>query len=93
MDTYLFTFLKDHWVWKQFAFTGPCYTFDLSKVDKFKFLQYQGSARPTVEFTFDTDAPWNDVILILHSKSDFPDATHVNGWTYIPSLKGSIIVS
>jgi hypothetical protein len=66
---------------------GPCYTLDLSKVDEFKFLQYQGGTRPQVEFTFAEDIPWNDVIIILHSKYDFPDANQLNGWTDMSALR------
>ena len=38
---------------------GPCYTSDISKVEKFKFLQYQVGTGPFIEFTFAKNVPWH----------------------------------
>ena len=66
---------------------GPCYTFNLSKVEEFKFLQYQGRSRPSVDFTFANGTPWNDISVIIHTNCDFPDAIQLNGYTHISNLR------
>ena len=58
---------------------GPCYTFDLSKVEKLEFVSYQGATRPGIEFVLAENNPFEAANIILHSKKDLPDADLLNG--------------
>ena len=58
---------------------GPCFSFDLSKAEEFEFVQFQEKGRLTLEFHLADDIPWSKLIIILHSKNDFPDAQIITG--------------
>ena len=58
---------------------GPCYTFDLSKVEELEFVSYQGATRPGIEFVLAENHPFESANIILHSKNDLPDADLLNG--------------
>ena len=58
---------------------GLCHTFDLSKTDKFKYVSYQQSMRPGIEFVLAENNIWQKFIVMLHTKYDFPDAFQLNG--------------
>jgi hypothetical protein len=58
---------------------GPCYTLDISKIDKFKYLSLETEQSPGVEFTMAKDNPWKDASLMLHTRFDLPDAYQLNG--------------
>ena len=60
---------------------GPCYTFDLSKVDKFKYVSLE-TGRPGVEFVMAEKNPLQTAKLLLHAKFDLPDAYQLRG--YLP---------
>ena len=48
-------------VWtKVFHQNGPCYTFDLSKVDKFKYVSLKAGRRPGIEFVMAENNLWRD---------------------------------
>ena len=67
-------------VWtKVFHHKGPCYTFDISKVDKFKYVLLTSGERPGIEFIMAKNNPWKDVGLMLHTRFDLPDAFELNG--------------
>ena len=68
---------------------GPCYSFDLSKAEEFEFVQFQEKGRLTLEFILADDIPWSKLIIILHSKNDFPDAYLLNGKKIILVSKNS----
>ena len=59
-------------VWtKVFHQKGPCFAFDISKVDKFKYVSLKPGERPGIEFIIAKNNPWKDLGLILHTKFDF----------------------
>jgi hypothetical protein len=58
---------------------GPCYTFDLSKVDKFKYILLKAGQKPGIEFVMAEKNPWKDATVMLHTKFDLPDAFQLNG--------------
>ena len=67
---------------------GPCYTFDLSKVDKFKYISLE-AGRPGVEFVMAEKNPLQTAKLLLHARFDLPDALQLRG--YVPlSLSDNI---
>ena len=61
---------------------GPCYTFDMSKVDKFKYVSLEASGRPGIEFVMAENNLWQTAKLILHTRFDLPDAYQLRG--YVP---------
>ena len=63
---------------------GPCYTFDLSKVDKLKYfsLDTDGFGRPGIEFVMAEKNIWQTAELLLHTRFDLPDAYQLGG--YVP---------
>ena len=65
---------------------GPCYTFDLSKVDKLKYfsLHTNGFGRPGIEFVMAEKNIWQTADLLLHTRFDLPDAYQLAG--YVPLL-------
>ena len=63
---------------------GPCYTFDLSKVDKFKYVLIEAGTRTGIEFVIAENNPWKEAMLMLHTRSDLPDAYQLNGHTILP---------
>ena len=65
---------------------GPCYTFDLSKVGKFKYVSIEIGKRSGIEFVMAENNPWKEAMLILHTRSDLPDAYQLNGHTILPFL-------
>ena len=74
-------------VWtKVFHHKGPCYTFDISKVDKFKYVLLKSGQRPVIEFTMAENNPWKDVGLMLHTRFDLPDAYELNGYLFLSFL-------
>ena len=67
---------------------GPCYTFDLSKVDKFKYVSLE-KGRPGIEFVMAEKNPLQAAKILMHAKFDLPDAYQFRG--YVPlSLSGNI---
>ena len=66
---------------------GPCYTFDLSTVDKFKYVLIEAGERIGIEFVMAENNPWKETMVILHTRSDLPDAYQLNGHTILPFLK------
>ena len=58
---------------------GLCYTFDLSKIEKFKYISYQERMRPALAFLMAENNPWQKVFVMVHTRNDFPDALHLNG--------------
>ena len=58
---------------------GPCYTFDISKIYKFKYVSLEADQSPGVEFTMAENNPWKDPFLMLHTRFDLPDAHQLNG--------------
>ena len=65
---------------------GPCYTFDLSKIDKFKYVLLTGVQKPGIEFVMAENNPWTNAVLMLHTRFDLPDAFEMNGVTILPFL-------
>jgi hypothetical protein len=71
-------------VWtKVFHHKGPCYTFDISRVEKFKYVLLNSGERPAIEFILAENNPWKDIGLMLHTRFDLPDAYGYNGFQYI----------
>ena len=66
---------------------GPCYTFDLSKIDKFKYVPLMGGQSPFIKFVMAENNPWNDLALGLHTRLDLPDALQLNGLVALSFLK------
>ena len=58
---------------------GPCYTFDLSKIEKFKYVSYQERMRPGLIFGIAESNPWRKVFVMVHARNDSPDALQLNG--------------
>ena len=50
---------------------GPCYTFDLTNIENFRFIPYLGYTRPTIDFYLSENIPWETLTILLHSKYDF----------------------
>ena len=69
---------------KVFHQKGPCFTFDISKVNKFKYVSLKPGDRPAIEFIIAEDNPWKDVGLILHTRSDLPDGFGLIGFIVLP---------
>ena len=65
---------------------GPCYTLDLSKIDKFKYVLLTGVQKPGIEFVMAENNPWTNAVLMLHTRFDLPDAFEMNGVTILPFL-------
>ena len=58
---------------------GPCYTFDLSKVDNIKYIQLKAGQKPGIEFVMAENNLWTNAVLMLHTRFDLPDAYEMNG--------------
>ena len=58
---------------------GPCYTFDLSSTKEFEYIPYKEVGGPGIEFSLVENNPWNEFMIILHSKNDLPDGPWING--------------
>ena len=56
--------------------SGPCYTFDLSKVDKLKHISLENGKRPAIEFVMAENL--QRAVLMLHTRFDLPDAFLLN---------------
>ena len=68
-------------VWtKVFHHTGPCYTFDISKVFKFKYVSLKPGQKPAIEFIMAENNLWRHAAVILHTRFDLPDAYELNGY-------------
>ena len=68
-------------VWaKVFHEKGPCYTFDISKVFKFKYVSLKPGQKPAIEFIMAENNLWRDAAVILHTRFDLPDAYELNGY-------------
>ena len=65
---------------------GPCFTFDISKVGKFKYVSLQAGQIPALEFIMAEKNLWKEAVLMLHTRFDFPDAFRLNGYTSLPFL-------
>ena len=65
---------------KVFHQKGPCFTFDISKVDKFKYVSLKPGERPGIEFILAKDNPWKDLGIMLHTRFDLPDAFGLSGF-------------
>ena len=71
-------------VWaKVFHEKGPCYTFDISKVFKFKYVSLKPGQRPAIEFIMAENNHWRDAGVILHTRFDLPDAYELNGYLFL----------
>ena len=72
--------------WKQTflldgPYAGPCYMFDLSKVEKFKYVSLEAAGgTPGIEFAMAENNLWQKVVLLLHTRFDLPDAYKLNGY-------------
>ena len=68
-------------VWKKVFHQskGPCYTFDISEIYKFKYVLSKGGQNPAVNFVMAKNNPWKETALILHTRFDLPDAYQLNG--------------
>ena len=74
-------------VWtKVFHHKGPCYTCDISKVEKFKYVLLNSGQRPGIEFIMAENNLWKDVGLILHTRFDLPAAFELNGFLTLSFL-------
>ena len=62
---------------------GQCFTADLSKVDKLKFVSYDKETRPYISFYLNDNNPWRQILVLLHTKYDQPDSAILNGKTYV----------
>ena len=62
------------------GYSGPCYTFDLSKIKRFKYdnLKTGIGGRPGIEFVMAENNHWQTVALMLHTRLDLPDAYALN---------------
>ena len=60
---------------------GPCYKFDLSKIENYKYVQLNAGQFPAIEFVMAEKNLWTSAILILHTRFDLPDANEMNGVT------------
>ena len=58
---------------------GPCFTYDLSRLEEFEYVQYSEVTRPILHLVFNNNKPWKVIAIILHSKNDLPDARKTNG--------------
>ena len=73
---------------------GPCYTLDISKIDKFKHVSLEADQSPGVEFTMAKNNLWKDASLMLHTRFDLPDAYQLNGFvalSFNESNKGHVV--
>ena len=62
--------------------SGPCFSFDLSKVEQFKHISLMTDSRPGIEFVIAENNIWQKLFLFLHTRFDLPDAGELNG--YLP---------
>ena len=60
---------------------GPCYTFDLSKVETLKHISFETGKRFGIEFVMAEKHLWQTTELILHTSVDLPDAPLFNGFS------------
>jgi hypothetical protein len=66
---------------------SPCYTFDLSKDKRFKYVPVNTSSRPGIEFFIAENNVWPNASLMLHTRVDLPDAKQLNGFLPLPFSK------
>ena len=59
---------------------GPCYTFDLSKVNRLKYVSVNTASSPAIEFTIGDNNIWQNMFLVVHTRFDLPDAMQLNGY-------------
>jgi hypothetical protein len=59
---------------------GPCYTFDLSKVEKLNSISLEAGKKPGIEFVMAENNPWQRSEIIFHSRFDLPDAYLLLGY-------------
>ena len=59
---------------------SPCYTFDLSRLEKFKYVPVNTASRPGIEFIIAENNVWPNASLMLHTRFDLPDAKQLNGF-------------
>ena len=62
---------------------GPCYTFDLSRIDQFKYVPYSERSRPGIEFVVAKKNTWKMATMYLHTRNDMPDANQLNEIAYL----------
>ena len=62
---------------------GPCYTFDLSRIDQFKYVPYSERSRPGIEFVMAKKNTWKMATMYLHTRNDMPDANQLNEIAYL----------
>ena len=70
-------------VWSEVFLDGPCYTFDLSQMDRFKYVPYEEISRPGIEFVMAEKNPWKMATIYLHTRNDLPDADRLNDISYL----------
>ena len=73
----------DGQVWSEVFLDGPCYTFDLSRIEKFKHVPYSERSKPGIEFVMAEKNPWKMATIYLHTRNDLPDADQLNDIPYI----------
>ena len=63
--------LIEGFAWKRLfhPYHGPCYTFDLSKIEQFKYLQYTSifqtiGGKPGIEIVMAEDTLWQTIYII-----------------------------
>ena len=59
-----------HWdnqLWSRVfnSYYGPCFTFDLSNVEEFKYVQYEKLGRPDVTFFLNKNIPWKKIRILF----------------------------
>ena len=62
---------------------GLCFMFDVSSIDKLKYIPYNGLGTPDFGFLFADNVPWKKIRIYLHTKYDLPDAYQLNGRLHI----------
>ena len=58
---------------------GPCSMFDISNINKYKYIPYHRFIRPGIDFILSENFPFQKLRISLHTKYDFPDAELLNG--------------
>ena len=58
---------------------GLCFTFDLSNVEEYTYVPYEGYRYPDFHFVMNEISPWRKLRILLHTKNDLPDAYQLNG--------------
>ena len=49
---------------------GPCYLFDLSRIEEYKYISYKERMRPGLAFVITETNPWKKVFVLVHTEVD-----------------------